>query len=177
MSRPCRRLARERAQVYDFGVVEQPHARFYRGLPPVVRPRRWRRLIVGAVFVGPVVSGIVLLAVTLTRGYCSAPSGYHGGGGNPYGLGFPSWGELGSFGIAIGIPLIVGGVLGVALARGWWSMVAVDAVGLALMLWAFSGGGLAPWFLMVIGVSAGLGVRGLMQRRRIVQASFLSHPA
>ena len=82
----------------------------------------------------------------------------------------------------IGGGLMVGGVLGVALARGWWSMLAVDAVGLAIALGVVLvvGGVSAPgrvlwgWFFWVLGVSAGVGLRGLIHRRHVLRASFLS---
>jgi len=74
--------------------------------------------------------------------------------------------------IWIGVPFIVGGVLGVTLARGWWTMFAVDAVGLAilaaLMAWAFSASytHIYGWFFWVFGVSAGAAVRRRRDRRR-----------
>ena len=158
-------------------MVEQPHARFYRGLPPVVRHELRRWLIIGAV-AAPLVSLIVFLGVVLTQGYRSGPSGFgfHGGGGNPYGVGAPSWHDLGIVAIAIVVPLVVGGVFGMALARGWWSMVALDAVSLALVLAAFGVSGLAAWLFFVFGVSAGLGVRRLRDHRRVFRASFLRPP-
>jgi hypothetical protein len=125
---------------------------------------------------GPVVSVVALVAIALARAYRTAPSGFQGGGGNPYGLGFPSWGALGSVGIAIAIPLVVGGVAGVMLARSWWGMVAVDAAGLALMVSVLSLSAFVPWLCLVLGVSSGAGVRRLRQRRSVARASFLGRP-
>jgi hypothetical protein len=148
-------------------VAEQPHARLYNGLPPV-HPQRWRWLIVGAVVVIAGL-GIAVPVFALTYAIHSVPSSWGGGGGRTVG------GDVVVFDrdllIRMGAAFIVGGVLGFALARTWWSTLVIYAVG--LVLWY----ALIPcWFFWIFGVSAGVGVRHLIHRRRVLRASFVSQP-
>ncbi len=75
--------------------------------------------------------------------------------------------------IWIGGAFIAGGLLGVRFARGWWPLFAVDAVGLALgvalilVVPSSVGPAIYGWFFWVLGASAGSGVRGRMNRRRL----------
>jgi hypothetical protein len=163
-------MARSRVKAYDPGVAVQPHAQLYRGLPPVVRHPWGRRLVAGGVLA--TAGSVVALALIALVRLLNAPP--------PRGSGFYTWYELTGLGISIvAVPLVVGGVLGVAFVRGWRSMLAVDAVLFAVAFWVFSIPffALLAWLLVVFGVSAGLGVRRLLHRRRVLRASFVGHPA
>jgi hypothetical protein len=85
--------------------------------------------------------------------------------------------------------LVVGGYFGFRHARGWLSTLAVYAIGFGLWLWLMplsglggenpwqqSAGDIFGWLFWIFGVSAGVGFRSLLQRRRLVRASFLSRP-
>jgi len=138
-------------------VAEQPHARFYRGLPPVVRhqPRRW--LIIGAGFA----IALSVPAASVTQWYgLIGPSAV----------------------IKMGGAFVVGGVVGFAFGRRWWAVLLLYAAGFAVLLAALpttsgfedsvavhSSGDTAAWFNWVIGVSAGAGVRVLIRRHRLAQ--------
>jgi hypothetical protein len=90
----------------------------------------------------------------------------------------------------LGGVFLIGGVLGVTVVRRWWSTLALYAIGfpisLALMwfidyavgydLSAAGWGNLFAWLFWIFGVSAGYGVRGLIDRRRLVPVPFVSQP-
>lgn len=155
-------------------VAEQPHARFYRGLPPVLR-HPWRRwLIVGAV-IALAGSAIAVAVFALAYANHASPSGFEGGGGNPFGRVGPLFDQhaLTQIGEGIAAALIIGGLLGFELARSWWSTLAIYVVGFVLWLWL---GDIFAWFFWIFGVSAGAGLRGLIHRRRVLRASFVSQP-
>jgi hypothetical protein len=82
----------------------------------------------------------------------------------------------------IGGAFIVGVMLGVVLARGWWRTLAIDALGLAiavvLMLAGLStsGGPVYGWLFWVFGVSAGVGLGNLIHHRRLVRTSLIRQP-
>ena len=165
----------------------QPHARFYNGLPPV-RPQRWRWLLAGA---GVLIAGVVIAVPVFALAYAthSVPSSWWGGGGRTLGgdAELFDWYSL----LWVGGALLIGGVLGASLARRWWITLALYTAGLALWAWmmatldsryGYSYGsdhtvGLTyAWLFWIFGVSAGVGVRGLIHRRHVLRASFLSQP-
>jgi hypothetical protein len=155
----------------------------YKGLP-AARPRRWRWLTVSALVV---IAGSVIAVPVLALAYAghAAPSNGYGGGGRPFGG--PSWVIDRYLIVSIGVAFVVGGLLGFALARSWWSTLALYVVGLALWLglmqfsafgdeYRQSAGDMFGWLFWIFGVSAGVGVRDLMRRRRVVRASYLTRP-
>jgi hypothetical protein len=167
-------------------VAELPHAHLYRGLPPV-QPHRWRWLKVSAVVL---IAGAAIALPVFAFAYAthSVPSRWWGGGGRESGgyVQLFDWDSL----RWIGGAFIVGGALGVSLARRWWSTLALYVVGLALWVWILQFSGFVDpydsvesagltyvWFFWIFGVSAGAGVRGLIHRRRVLRASFVSQPA
>jgi len=138
-------------------------------------------LVAGAVIALPVFALLVATHVV--------PSSWWGGGGRRYIGGSAStfdWFVL----IWAGGTFAVSGVLGFTLARKWWITLALYAAGLALWAWLMATldsrygyssygsdhtvGLTYAWLFWIFGVSAGVGVRGLMQRRRVLRASFLS---
>ena len=154
-------------------MAEQAHARFYRDLPAVVRHplRRW--LIVGAL----VVVGVLAIAVpvyALAYATHALPSSWWGGGGRTVGGRASVFFDAHLF-RGICVAFIVGGALGFAYARRWWSALALYVAGFAVWLW-LGPAGVVPWLFWIFGVSAGAGVHGLLERRRVVRASFLNRP-
>jgi len=120
-----------------------------------------------------VIAGIAIAVPVLFLYYAGHPSSsWRGGVGRSYGgrLTVFDWYSL----ISIGGAFIIGGLLGFALARAWWSTLALYVFGFAFVLWL--GPFIVPWFFWIFGVSAGSGVRGLVQRRRRLRASFLRQP-
>lgn len=158
-------LARRRGTIPV--VADQPHARVYNGLPPIVHGRLRPWLIVSAVLFILVAAALVTLAVQPTPEWR-----YFGGGGRPGG------GDLHSayrYGLWMGGAFIIGGVLGFALVRGRWSMLALDAAGLAIGLWLMRRAVttqdsifiLVDWFFWVVAVAAGARVRALITPPRL----------
>jgi len=154
---------RRHPSLSDHGVAELAHVRLYGGLPPVVRPRRWRWLIPGALFVAGVA------AVVVTQALHSSPAATYISARPDHGaFAFDS-----HWLIWIGVAFIVGGSLGFAHVRGWWSTVAIDAVGLALLVALLAGAfsvsytHIDAWFFWVFGVSAGAAVHRRIDRRRL----------
>jgi hypothetical protein len=154
----------------------------YKGLPPV-QSHKWRWLIVSA--------GVVIVG-WFEFSYATVPVPAHRvGSGWGGGLVGPDTAIFDRYSLVwIGGAFIIGGVLGVTVARRrWWTTLALYAVGFpmvfALMWFSDSAldypsaaryGNLFAWFFWIFGVSAGAGVRGLVLRRRVRRASFVSQP-
>jgi hypothetical protein len=124
-------------------------------------------------------AAIALPVLALAFATHSVPSNWWGGGGRASG-GNVTLFDPHSF-LTVGGTFIVGGALGVLLVRGWWSMLALDIVG--LVIWFvlmpvshFGAAAVVGWFFWVFGVSAGVGVLHLVHRRQVLRASFVSPP-
>ena len=99
----------------------------------------------------------------LTYASHSTPSSWFGGGGRPFdGVRFTMFGRNAVLGF--GAAFIAGGLVGFALARNWWSSLALYAVGFfGLFLLGFVPCG----YFWIFGVSAGAGVRNLILHGRV----------
>jgi hypothetical protein len=155
-------------------VAEQRHAELYRSLPPVQRSRHgW---LIAGVVLAIAVAAAVAVAVVLAL---QAPADTSRIGWRRSHVQLAPLFDRYSLVWIIGA-FLAGGVLGFALARDWWRMFAVDVIGLAMALGLIAGlrlpEALYGWFFWVFGVSAGVGLRHLEERRRIFRASFISQP-
>lgn len=106
---------------------------------------------------------IVVPVWALTYASHSTPSSWFGGGGRPFdGVRFTMFGRNAVLGF--GATFIAGGLVGFALARNWWSSLALYAVGffgLLSLLFVPCG------YFWIFGVSAGGGVRNLIRQGRV----------
>jgi hypothetical protein len=145
-------------------VAESIHARLYNGIPPV-RRQRWHWLVVSAVVV-IACAAIAVPVWAIAYATHSVPSGWWGGGGRTSGgnAAVFEWSSV----AWIGSAFIVGGLLGVSLPRRWWNTLALYVVGFALWIVTLhaSVGDIYAWFFWIFGVSAGVGIRGLIDHGR-----------
>jgi hypothetical protein len=164
----------------------RPHARLYKGLPPV-KSHKWRWLIVSAAVV---IVGWFAFSYGTVQLPARGRGGEFGGGTPLFGGGTTPMFDRYSL-VWIGGAFIIGGVLGFTVARRWWSLLVLYAVGFPIsfaLMWfsdlalgydlsAAAWGNLFAWVFWIFGVSAGAGVRGLIHHRRVVRTSVVGQPS
>jgi hypothetical protein len=154
-------------------VAVQPHARLYKGIPPVHRSRRpW--LIAAAGFA--VISGVVAVLVIQVHHSFGVPAASSYSGRPTRTIDLSPMFDRYTLTWTLAA-LFVGGVAALALVRGWWSMFVIDVVGLAGALGLFVSNSdvfyraMFAWPFWVFGVSAGAAVDRLLRRRRLRAAA------